>query len=525
MTTRKPPTATKIVRRPVAMAIALALTISAPATFSSDTTTAGMTGTRPAFHTGVFDFQPAGTVLTVSNCDDSGPGSLRDTVASAISGDTIDLSDLTCSTITLIGGSIAVPQENLTVTGPGAPVLAIDGNAANRVFTHAGTGELTLSGLSVRNGQVIQGPDGEWATGGCIESAGRVALEGVDVIDCVAEGHFGAFGGCIRAQGASLVDSRLEACRAEVPETSVYSAYGGGLFVDGDNSSVNIVRSVITGNAVIARQNTAHGGGVCNRGLGSINIEDSTLSDNIATGMPYVGGGGYFSISQGIGGAVFVGAPITVSGSTLSGNKATSGGAIASFDWQANPSSVTLMNSTISGNEAASHGGGIWSFTGGVDITNSTITLNRGEYGAGGIMAKHWIAEDMGSNEIRVNGTVIAGNSTYAGAEDIDAFLDGLTVVGVGNLIHDSSASLPAGTLSGTPMLGPLADNGGGTWTHAPLPGSPLIDAGNNLLTLVFDQRGIGFARTVGAATDIGSVEVFDKTDLIFRSGFEQGAP
>lgn len=525
MTTRKPHTAANIVRRPVAMAIALALTISAPATFSSDNPTNGTTGARPVFHTGVFDLQPAGSSLAVSNCDDSGPGSLRDTVAAAVSGDTVDLSGLTCSTITLTGGAIAVAQASLTIAGPGAQVLAIDGNAADRVFTHTGTGDLTLSGVSVQRGRVIRGPSDDWAIGGCVESAGRVALDQTNVIDCMAEGHSGAFGGCISAQGASLVDSRLEACRAQVPETSIYSAYGGALFVEGDSSAVDVVRSTITGSSVIAQQNTAHGGGICNRGLGSTHIEDSTLSDNLATGAPYVGGGGYFSISQGIGGAVFAAAPITVSGSTLSGNKATSGGAIASFDWQSNPSSLTLINSTISGNEAASHGGGIWSFTGGVDISNSTITLNRGEYGAGGVMAKHWIAEGMGSDEIRISGTVVAGNSTYAGAVDIDAFLDGLVVVGSGNLVDDSSASLPEGTLSGPAMLGPLADNGGWTWTHAPLPGSPLIDAGNNLLTLTFDQRGVGFARTVGAATDIGSVEYFDKTDIIFRSGFEQVAP
>jgi hypothetical protein len=55
------------------------------------------------------------------------------------------------------------------------------------------------------------------------------------------------------------------------------------------------------------------------------------------------------------------------------------------------------------------------------------------------------------------------------------------------------------------PLLGPLADNGGGTQTHALLPGSPAIDAGNNATCLAIDQRGI--ARPQGAACDIGAVE------------------
>jgi hypothetical protein len=55
--------------------------------------------------------------------------------------------------------------------------------------------------------------------------------------------------------------------------------------------------------------------------------------------------------------------------------------------------------------------------------------------------------------------------------------------------------------------LGPLADNGGRTQTHALLAGSPAIDAGGNGISAIYDQRGLGFPRTVGAGTDIGAYE------------------
>ena len=58
------------------------------------------------------------------------------------------------------------------------------------------------------------------------------------------------------------------------------------------------------------------------------------------------------------------------------------------------------------------------------------------------------------------------------------------------------------------PKLALLADNGGPTKTMAPLPGSPVIDMGSNPDGLTTDQRGIGFARVVGAAADIGAYEV-----------------
>ena len=55
------------------------------------------------------------------------------------------------------------------------------------------------------------------------------------------------------------------------------------------------------------------------------------------------------------------------------------------------------------------------------------------------------------------------------------------------------------------PMLGPLADNGGPTMTHALLPGSPAIDAGSS--TELTDQRGAPFLRNSGGGVDIGAYE------------------
>jgi hypothetical protein len=65
-----------------------------------------------------------------------------------------------------------------------------------------------------------------------------------------------------------------------------------------------------------------------------------------------------------------------------------------------------------------------------------------------------------------------------------------------------------SGNLVGVnPLLGPLADNGGPTRTHALLPGSPAINTGSNPLGLATDQRGTGFPRVSGAAADMGAYE------------------
>src|SRR5262249_25815392 len=59
--------------------------------------------------------------------------------------------------------------------------------------------------------------------------------------------------------------------------------------------------------------------------------------------------------------------------------------------------------------------------------------------------------------------------------------------------------------IGGNPRLGRLANNGGHTQTHALLPGSPAIDAGDSTGAPEWDQRGPGYPRIVNGTIDIGS--------------------
>ena len=92
---------------------------------------------------GIFGFTHAGyasaATLAATNCQDSGAGSLREAVGMARSGDTVDLRALSCHRIELTR-AIQVRQDSLTILGRGLAALAVDGNAAGRVFRHAGTG-------------------------------------------------------------------------------------------------------------------------------------------------------------------------------------------------------------------------------------------------------------------------------------------------------------------------------------------------------------------------------------------------
>ena len=80
----------------------------------------------------------------------------------------------------------------------------------------------------------------------------------------------------------------------------------------------------------------------------------------------------------------------------------------------------------------------------------------------------------------------------------------------------------PLGTLDACPRLGPLADNGGPTLTHALPHDSPAINHGDSASFPVNDQRGAGFPREFGPGVDIGAYEwQGTPDDRLFVSGFE----
>ena len=171
---------------------------------------------------------------------------------------------------------------------------------------------------------------------------------------------------------------------------------------------------------------------------------------------------------------------MTLVNSTVSGNRSTNsnggGGINADF--------VTLINSTVSGNVSYTNGGGISAIA--VTIRYSTVTDNHSTSGSGG-----GISINNFSFASEITSSIIAGN--LAGGSNPDLRPGSVTLMVLNSPIGDNSGTSLAeaqtpdanGNLIGSatgggvidPQLGPLADNGGPTMTHALLPGSPAIDA------------------------------------------------
>ena len=238
--------------------------------------------------------------------------------------------------------------------------------------------------------------------------------------------------------------------------TANIAEIGGGIW-NRQKATLTMTNSSVTANTA-SREASANGGGINNFG-GTLVLNNSTVSGNMAGGI----GGGITNL---------ISAVLTVTNSTIAGNQAEFGGGIMN---EIGGGTVTVSNSTINGNIANRTGGG-----GG--IVNNTGTI---------ILINTIIANSTGSDCTR-------------------------SVTSLGhNLDSDGTCALVAtGDLSNTdPLLGPLQDNGGSTFTHALLPSSPAIDAGNPATPgsggnacEAADQRGV--ARPHRAACDIGAFEL-----------------
>lgn len=471
--------------------------------------------------------------LIVTSSADSGAGTLRDTLASAANGDTINFSNV--SAITLTNGELPV-TNNVSILGPGPAKLAVNGNANLRVF-HVQNGAIaTIAGLTVTNGKAL-GDVG----GGIYNDHSTLTVS-----NCTLSGNSARFGGAVYNDGIGsgvgsatlwLRDSTISSNSAGIAGAGIFNngiggsatlmatnstfignstasnGNGGGILNDGESSGsamLTLANCTFTGNAAYF----GSGGGIYND-AGTVTVSASTLSGNLAYSP---GGGGIYN--DGIGGR----ATLLVADSTLSGNSAGSGGGILNDGSSSGSAMLSVNTSTFSGNSASADGGGISndgiSGTATGLVATCTFSTNAAIDG-GGI----YNAGASSSNTIlRVNASTFIGNSASGAGGGI--FNDGLsaghatlelgdtilsrgtsganitnalgTVISHGyNLSSDNVGGLLTGTsdqINTNPMLGPLANNGGATFTHGLLRGSPAIDKGKRdaitTLALTTDQRG-----------------------------------
>lgn len=346
---------------------------------------------------------------------------------------------------------------------------------------------------------------------GCLRQAihDANASPGADIIDFTD----GLSGSILLAEGELAITESVT-----IDATSL----SNGLTIDAQRLSRIFNITATTGDFTLAgltlrggqtTANSDHGGAIRSVTSGMLTIGQSTITGNRTTGWN-ADGGGVYSVGD------LALTDSMVSGNSTAGDYAQGGGVLFVRD-------VTLTGSTVSGNSTAglrANGGGVYSRTDSVQLTDSTVSGNSttgSDANGGGIRAY---------SGTRLNNTIVAGNTVVAssnpdllegnGTPTVNDSLIGdntgtnLAEAPVG--MPDSNGNLIGGPINGVidPLLGPLADNGGPTWTCALDPGSPAVDAGDPTAVSgvhdvpLHDQRGAPYTRVHDGRIDIGAFEL-----------------
>ena len=500
--------------------------------------------------------------FTVDSLADDGTGTtLREAIeaANAAAGeDTITFAAGLSGTIVL-ASDLPLITESVSILGPGAGVLAVDGDG-NSIFQldGIGSGTSTISGLTLTGAYAeMGGAIGFYSDGGSLAVADAVITgneagdEGGGIGVDTYEGGFAPLvtitnttisgntansgGGGVYFDANDASDSTLTVTGSLITGNEAAGGEGGGLYTE--DVSVEVFSSTIS-------DNTADGGGGgVYTDRGDVIVEFSTISGNTAVGDSG-GGGMYFSGSESYG--------LTIRNSTLSGNSATDYGGALYMD----EGTAVIENSTISGNTAY-NAGGIWSY-GYLTLIQSTVTDNTATGEAtqvGGIQlgggsgapasaaatkgkdkAKDGEgvnrAAAAGSGEVDLIGTIVAGNA----GQDIGSYeTPSVTANSDHSIIGVVDDTVTVDDLGGTqlgvtdPGLAALAANGGPTQTHALLDGSPALNAGPVPVPSFpgneYDQRGPGYARVAFGVVDVGAFEAQEDEPVVPPTTAPEAAP
>jgi predicted outer membrane repeat protein len=377
------------------------------------------------------------------------------------------------------GGAILVWGSPVTLTGS----KLLQNSAVNGGAVYA----TVNSTVSLQGNSLVQNNTAQY--GGGVYNIGVMTLDAATVEGNSRGGvyNYGEMDGGYQATMTIQGGSRIAGNQAK-------NISGGGI--------ANL--GILTIDATVVISNTAgNGGGIANFFGGDLSLTRVIVAANTADA-----GGGLWNSTAGStleaidvtirgntsifhGGGIYNDTDLTLERATISENAAQNGAGIYSLSGNAG-----WTNVTVSGNKAGGNGGGLYHGPNAfAQITNATFSGNSALKGG---------AIYIESNAPSLRNTILAGSLNSSNCTGPVNSLGG-------NLSSDMSCALAAAfdQQGADPRLGPLAGNGGLTFTHLPAAGSPAIDAARGTTCPLEDQRGV--ARPQGLFCDAGSVEVAPK--------------
>ncbi len=387
----------------------------------------------------------AAGLQTVTNDNDSGPGSLRHAISNAAAGDRIEFAihspgvfGLPLPTVILLKSKLVIDKD-LTIAGPGPLRLIVARSFAKHTPSFSvfqiDSGVVTISGLTVANGRALN-PDGQSDNLG----GGILNFDTLTVSNCIVTHN----------------EARTEAGGV---------GFGGGIFSAGP---LTLLNSTISDNEV-----SGAGGGVSLFVSSRFIAEGCTFSDNFAEVQ---GGGVNFQAELG-----------HIKNCTISGNEAGDDGAASGLLHLVFPGQISGLDisaCTIARNKGDTNGAVV-------------VAALPGSIGLVTRMINTLVANNKPRNFAAV-GAAIQSLGHNLDSDGSSGFTNGVN----GDIVGTTTNVIDA-------RLGSLSFQGGPTLTHALRFGSPAVDAGvcsdTEGVALTTDQR--GFPRPQGLACDIGAFE------------------
>jgi CSLREA domain-containing protein len=248
-----------------------------------------------------------------------------------------------------IGSQLPFVTTTMTITGRGAvntiiQAAATPNTATWRIFQVTSTGNLTLDGVTVRNGRC----NGSCTTVGDVfpDSGAGIFNDGtLTVTNSIISGNTGDAGaGIMNFSTLTVTNSTFSANNANGE-----NGLGGAIYSD---DTLTVTSSTFLSNLAVYG-----GGGIFADFI--LNVKNSTFSSN--------------SVSAGTGGGIYNTGLFNLTNSTFAGNTASdSGGGL--YNYIGTP---TVTNSTFAGNLSAS-GGGVVNYGGTVILKNTILANNSG---------------------------------------------------------------------------------------------------------------------------------------------------
>jgi hypothetical protein len=443
------------------------------------------------------------STFPVTTTADNGPGSLRAQIAAANAAGGANTVTVPGGTYTLTSGALSITSD-MTISGAGAGSTVVDGSGLSNDFNLTGSITANFSGLTIRHagggsttGVGILGNQATInvtacdltnnAVDGIKTGSGSVTVANSTFSNTsqTGEGILSTSGGSIMVTNGTFSGLALGIDSASATVTIADSTFSNNYDSLTSNGTVLMTNSIIRNDSddgidgsniltIIGSSITgnAHDG---IDGNNTLTLTNSTISGNGNDGVDAPGTMTMTNSTISSNGEDGIDAPntLTMTNSTISSN---------TRDGIDGPDTLTMTNSTISGN-------GQDGIDGGPSVTLNFVTIADNGFGIDGSKGT------IGNSIVAFNGT----NGTVGSLTS-----QGHNISSDGSL---AATFTQPGDLNNTdPKIGPLADNGGPTFTQALLAGSPALDAASGVGAPDTDQRGV--ARPQGGGFDIGAFEL-----------------